>query len=94
MKALRLTKSVEEKVPGAERRSGHERNIWAVIDGKRVLRVTLPKVHSGEVPVGTAESIRKQLHLDKEQFPRFADCPMGGPEYEHHLRDLMARNLL
>jgi hypothetical protein len=74
-----------DKLPG-RRRSGHELNVWAEIDGRRVLRLTVPKVHGGDVPAGTVASMSKQLRLSAEQFRDLAQCRMTGAEYERHIR--------
>lgn len=67
--------------------SGSERNAWIQIDGRAVLRVTLPKVHSGDVREGTLGEIRKQLALTKAQFELLISCPMTGPQYEELIRE-------
>jgi len=89
MKYREVTRSIESKVPGGRPRAGKENNCWALLDGRRVLRVTYPSIHGrADVPVGTLQSIRKQLRLERDDFGRFIACPMSATEYELHLRTL------
>jgi hypothetical protein len=89
VKYREVTRAIEAKVPGGSPRVGKEKSSWALLDGQRVLRVTYPKVHAhSDLPVGTVQSIRKQLRLDRDDFERFVRCPMTAPEYELHLRTL------
>ena len=90
MKPKMLTRSVENKVPGAQGRTKKEQNIWAVVDGRKVARITLPKKHSTDIAVGTLNSIRKQSTLSPEEFERFVDCELTLQEYTEILRRKMA----
>lgn len=94
MKYRELTRAIEGKVPGTAPSGGHERNKWALIDGRKILRVTFPKVHGGDVARGTLNSIRKQLRLNTSEFEDFVDCSMTGPAYEAHLRAMIDRQEL
>jgi hypothetical protein len=87
VKYREVTNAIDAKVPGEKPRAGSERNRWATVGGKRVTRVTYPKVHQGDIPAGTLNSIRKQLTLDPDQFAKFVDCRLSKTEYESHLRD-------
>lgn len=89
MKPREVTRAIEAKVPG-DTHSGHEQNRWAVLDGKKVLRVTYPKQHASDIKKGTLNSIRKQLRLDQSQFERFVDCSMSGSEYTEHIRSILS----
>lgn len=88
----RLTYKPRELRSGIERklrlafRAGSERNAWIQLDGRDVLRVTMPKVHKGDVPIGTLSEIRKQLALTREQFDRLIACPMSATDYENLIR--------
>lgn len=93
MKYREVTRAIEEKVPGASTGS-HERNRWAILEGRKILRVTYPKVHGSDIPVGTLNAIRKQLRLDGSAFTRFVACTMSGREYEQHLRGLLGSGTL
>jgi hypothetical protein len=72
------------KAPG-DARQGSETNKWVVINGRRVLRITYPKKHGGDVPRGTLRSIRDQAKLSDEQFNALASCTMSGAAYAEHL---------
>lgn len=90
-----VTRAIEGKVPGPPARSGSEQNRWAEVEGRRVLRVTHPKVHSrGDLPTGTLHSIRKQLRLSSAEFERFVDCDMTGTEYEALIKRLIVEGKL
>ncbi len=88
------TRAIENKLPGAIQGTGKERNCWAVLDGRKVLRVTYPKVHRGDLKPGTRNSIRKQLRLEPNEFEQFLDCSMTSTDYESHLRLLIDRGEL
>ena len=83
--------ALDRKVPG-ERRSTKEYQVWAVVDGRKVTRITYPKPHSkkADVPVGTLNSIRRQLGLEQDQFRQFVDCTMSADEYVRVLRSRLA----
>ena len=89
MKHREVVRAIDNKVPGGRMRAGRENDRWALLDGRRVLRVTYPSIHGrADIPKGTLHSIRKQLRLDRDDFERFVECPMSAPEYELHLRTL------
>lgn len=90
-----VTRAIDVKVPGPPARAGRERNRWAEIDGRLVLRVTYPRVHSrADLPLGTLHSIRKQLRLAQGEFDAFVACPMSRTDYEAHLRKLIDSGIL
>lgn len=66
-KVREVAHAIESKTLGEDGK-GKERNRWILIDGVRVLRVTYPNSHSGDLKRGTLESIRKQLKLDPFDF--------------------------
>lgn len=80
-----VTRAIENKVPGPACNS-KERHRWAVIDGKKVTRVTFPKTKASDIKVGTLRSIRDQLRLTSRQFEDFVHCRMTGPQYQELLR--------
>lgn len=94
MKPRQVVRAVDSKVPNPEVRNSKEQNRWAIVDGKRVLRVTLPKVHASDIKAGTLNSIRKQLHLDSDNFEAFVDCSMSATDYLAHLRALIVAGAL
>ena len=85
MNARDLSNAIEAKLPGHHRGS-KETNHWVVIDGKKQFRVTCPKVHAGDVKVGTAKSIREQMRLTDSEFEDFVACTLTGPTYEALIR--------
>lgn len=54
--------------------------------------MTYPKSHSKmpDVPIGTLNSIRRQLGLGHPEFDRFVACPMTAEEYARILRTRLA----
>ena len=93
IKYRELTGALEGKVK-LDFRHGKERNAWFVLDGEKRLRVTAPKEHSGNVPVGTAKAIRKQLKLTTSQFLELVACPMTGEDFRDLIRQKIQRGLL
>ena len=90
----RLTNALENKLD-LDFRSGKERTAWYRVDGKKQVRVTAPKVHgSKDVPVGTAGSIQKQLHLTRQQFLDLVACPLSSGDYEEIIRGKIAQGIL
>lgn len=68
-------------------RSKTERNVWYILDGKKVLRVTYPH-GNGILPTGTTRSIISQLKLTKSQFKDLVRCPLTNSHYEKIVRSL------
>ena len=66
-------------------RKGKERNAWYELDGKKILRVTIPK-GSGTIPPGTLNSIRDQLWLSRDQFSSLINCPLSSSDFERIVR--------
>ena len=87
-----VRRAVESK-SGGIRKSRKEVNLRIYLDGKRVLRVTVPKGR-GRLHPRTAGKIRDQLKLDPEQFQRLVKCPLTGPGYEQILRDKQAADVI
>ena len=80
-----VTAALEDKL-GLPFRSGAERTAWYEVDGVQVLRVTAPREHRGNVPVGTLNAIRSQLHLTTPQLADLFRCPMSGRDYDDLVR--------
>lgn len=82
-----LDRAIQDKVKPQERRASKEVNYWYCLDGKRLFRITKPKVHSGgSVPIGTLNQIRQNLKLSADQFSDLVNCPMSGAAYEALIR--------
>jgi hypothetical protein len=84
MQHRRLSRNVQAKT-GAQFGSGGERTGWIYLRGVKLLRVTMPKVHRGEIDRRTAESMREQLHLTAANFEGLYDCPFGSSDFQAHL---------
>lgn len=83
-KKREVRRAVEQKL-GIQLRSNAELNGWYYLEGKKVLRVTVPKGVS-DLPTGTAHQIRKQLWLGTPDFAALVRCPMSGNDYERLIR--------
>ncbi len=68
-------------------REGKERNAWYRLDGKALFPVQMPKVHRGNVPIGTVNAIRQQLHLTTPDFQNFVACPLSAAGFETLIRE-------
>ena len=90
-----LTRVLEEKL-GLDFRKGKERTAWYRLGGKKVLRVTAPKVKGGSSSIakGTANQIRNQLKLDSQQLRELVSCPISGADYAEIIREKQAQGLL
>ena len=71
---------------GINFRSGRELTGWYYLEGKKILRVGVPKGHSGEVSPGYIHKIIGKLRLNREEFHLLYKCPMKGPDYEQKIR--------
>lgn len=89
----KVTRALERKV-GLSFRGRKERVAWYVLNGKRRFRVRAPKKHPGDLPPGTAGSIKSQLKLTTSQFRQLVACPISGAEYEELIRQKIAEDLL
>lgn len=74
-------------------RSGKERNGWYELDGKKILRVTMPKGR-GAIPPGTLNSIRDQTFLSRNDFADLIRCPLSGSDYARIIREKIDVGLL
>ena len=93
MKYKKIISALDAKTPG-DKRSGKEMNRWIKIGGQKVTRVTYPKQHRGDIPIGTLRAIQKQLQLNNKQFADFIECPMTRTNYENHLKNLIENGTL
>jgi hypothetical protein len=76
--------AINKKI-GSNPRSKTENNVWYILDGKKVLRVTYPH-GNGVLPPGTTNSIISQLKLTKSQFKDLVRCPLTTIGYEKIVR--------
>jgi hypothetical protein len=66
---------------------------WYYLDGKKTNRFTIPKGR-GTITPGYQKAIEKKSRLNNEDFERLIICPMGGPEYDDKMRELVRNRLL
>jgi len=66
-------------------REGKECNGWGSIDGKKAVRITIPK---GKKPIApkTYKSMATLLKLSVEEFDNLLECPLSGDRYYELLR--------
>ena len=69
-------------------RNGAERSGWISYQGRKMLFVTIPKIHRGDLHPKTANSIRKQLQLSSAEFEALYDCPLTFDDFQRHLARL------
>ena|SRR4030067_467809 len=87
-----LTDGVVDKlslVPSQTKRRSPHPVYWYVLDGKKVLRITLPNVHggSGAISTGFLRQIREQLMLTTQQFEDLVGCPITAEQFEAIIRE-------
>jgi predicted RNA binding protein YcfA (HicA-like mRNA interferase family) len=76
-----VRRAVENKTEWQQRSNrSKEGNYILFRQGHRISRVTIPKGRDA-LPIGTLNSIRRQLLLDKEQFNEFVRCPLSQTDY-------------
>ena len=73
-------------IPKGKKRAPH-RTDWYVLDGKHVLRVSIPRHKSGAT--GTRSHIVNSFKLSNSEFKRLYECHMSKSEYEEHIRRLI-----
>jgi hypothetical protein len=66
--------------------TGKERNGWYMLDGRKVLRFTIPHEH-GTWGKGTMHDIVRKSMLDKDEFRDLVSCPMTSGDYEALIRE-------
>jgi hypothetical protein len=66
-----------------------EQQYWYILDGVTLFRVTIPRKHSRQstIPPGTLNSIRRQLHLSREEFAEWVKCPISAEDYAALIRE-------
>jgi len=74
-----------------KRRSPHP-VYWYVLDGRRVIRVTLPNRHggSGAISTGFLQQIKRSLRLTTREFEDLVECPLSAEDYEQIARRTIA----
>ena len=87
-----VRRAITEKLK-ARLRYAKEGQAWYEVDGRAVLRITIPKGRS-DLPPGTLNSIINQLKLSKPEFSRLVKCPMRGKHYEQVIRGKIQQGLL
>lgn len=82
-----ITAALESKLR-VDFRNGKERNGWFILDGKKIIRFTIPHVHStwGK---GTVGDVRRKSRLDQQQFKDLVECPLSLTEFEEIQRKLV-----
>ncbi len=70
-----------------KRRSPHP-VYWYYLDGKKVLRITLPNVHggSGSISTGFLNQIKNSLKLNMREFEDLVECPLTSEDFESLIR--------
>lgn len=84
----RITRALERKLR-LDFRSGSERNAWYVLDGRKQLRVTIPRVHGSSFSPEVLRDLRNQLKLNQLEFDNLVTCPMTGSNYANKIRELL-----
>lgn len=68
---------------GFDRREGKEKWGWYYVDGKEAFYISSKLPPSGDVPRGRIDAMRKQMHLNREQFAKLCQCSLSGPNYHN-----------
>lgn len=73
---------------GLELSHTKELHAWLVIDGKKVLRLTLTNEHGGrsELSSGATNRLWKVTKLDREDFVDLLECPLSRDDYIEKLK--------
>ena len=71
----------------AKRHSPHP-VYWYCLDGKKVLRITMPNIHggAGSISTGFLKKIQNSFRLNSRQFEDLAECPLSAEEVEKIIR--------
>lgn len=80
-----VTRTFENKL-SIDFGTGGERNGWYLHGGKKIVRITLPHIHRGDIPKGTLNNIKNQTRLSSREFEELVDCTMSDADYETALR--------
>ena len=78
-------KRVCERKLKIEFNSTKEYNGWYWLDGKKVVRITVPKGRKF-LPPGTYSSMARQMRLSTAQFDNLLECPLSKADYDATLR--------
>jgi hypothetical protein len=66
-------------------RDGKEYNGWYSLDGRKAVRITVPKGRK-DIPPKTYSSMANQLLLTEEEFKSLLECPLSHEAYVEILR--------
>lgn len=76
-----VKKVCETKIGIQFNTNGKEFNGWYFLDGKKTCRITVPKGRKN-VPMGTYQSMGRQLKLTSSEFDQFLECSMTAATYK------------
>ena len=76
----------EKKLDIEFRTKGKEYNGWVRLNGKKMVRITVPKGRKN-VPRGTYKSMADQLLLSVSDFDSLLECPLTRSRYEQILKE-------
>lgn len=85
-----LRRAAEKKIGSGVRTREWQYEVY--VDGKFQFKVTVPEPHgpdSESVPLGTLHSIMRQLKLNRSDFQKWLNCPIGRSEYEDIIRQVL-----
>jgi len=62
---------------------------WYHLDGKKMLRITLPNIHGGStsVSVGFLRQVQNNLKVNTRQFEELFECPLTSKDFEIIIRE-------
>ena len=85
---IKVAHKLSLELSQAKRRSPHP-IYWYCLDGKQVLRITLPNIHggSGSISTGFLKQIQNNFRLNSRQFEDLTECPLGAEEFEKIIRE-------
>jgi hypothetical protein len=93
-KARNVVNCLSDKL-GIRFGTGGELNGWYYLEGRKRLRVTVPKEHGGrDLSPNVVNKIIGKLRINKEEFRLLYRCPMTGSDYEQKIRSLIASGKL
>ncbi|MFH0802014.1 MAG: hypothetical protein V2A78_06465 [bacterium] len=82
-----LVNRIEDKFNNhLKKRVGKEFQFYYELEGKVILRTTVPKGR-GDISPGTLSRIKNQLCMDRDFFDGFYDCHKKAKDYEKLLRE-------
>jgi len=76
-------------LPSQSKRRAPHPIYWYCLDGKKILRVTVPNRHggSGSISTGFLKQIKNNLHVNAHQFEELTECPLTPEKYETIIRE-------